>query len=52
MLASITKQRISLAVVVVLTALCVFLDPPWIPDLDELLAGALGPVVELEVWRR
>jgi hypothetical protein len=50
--ASITKQRIWLVVIVVLASLCVFVDRPRIPDLDELLAGALSPVVELEVWRR
>ena len=52
MFASIAKQRIWFAVAVVLATLHIFLDPPRIPDLDELLSGALSPVVELEVWRR
>jgi len=50
--ASITKQRIWLGVAVVLTSLCVFLDRPRMPDLDELLSGTLDAIVELEVGRR
>ena len=50
--ASITRPRMWLAVMVALASFCVFLDRPRIPDLDELLPGALSPVVDLEVWRR
>jgi hypothetical protein len=50
--ASTTRRGIWFAVVVALACFSLFLDRPRRPDLDELLSGALSPVVELEVWRR
>jgi hypothetical protein len=48
--APITRKGIWFAVVVGFASLLV--SQIRIPDLDELLSGALSPVEELEVWRR
>ena len=52
MLASVKKPGIWFGAVVLLALFSLFLDRPRIPDLDELLAGALNPVVEMETRRR
>ncbi len=52
MFASITRRGIWFAVVVVLASLSRLPGQTRIPDLDELLSGALSPVVEMEMRRR
>ncbi len=50
MFALIVKRSIWIAVAVFLVA--IFISRFQVPYLDDLLARALNPVEELEVWRR